>query len=67
MVFPFSTVSQPSVFTFMPTHSHVLFCVRSSELIWRDLTVTGRKGGLGTRLKLERMLAVDTDQWLSYT
>ena len=33
-------------------------------MIQRDLTVTGKRGGLETRLQFERMLAVHTDQWL---
>ena len=43
---------------------HIVFCLRSSELILRDLTVTGRRGGLGTRLQFERMHVVHTDQRL---
>ena len=57
-------MSQPSAFTFLASRPHVVFCIRSSELIWRDATITGRSGGLGIRLQFECILAVHTDQRL---
>ena len=57
-------MSQSSAFTFFTSRPHVVFHVRSSELIWRDLTITGRRGGSGAGLQFVHMLAVHTDQRL---
>ena len=54
-------MSQLSAFTSMSAHS---FLCKEQHIDWRNLTVTWKRGGLGTRLQFECMLAVHTDQRL---
>ena len=61
VIYLFCTVSQLSAFTFMSAHS---FLCEKQHIDWRNLTVTWKRGGLGTRLQFECMLTVHTDQRL---